>query len=287
MTPLEVAIIKTLAYADIFNHELTSEELQKLLISHPLTDDAELKRFTSKHVRYANGLFHLATKASPADHENSKRQLAHNKITHAKKYLLLFKLIPWIKMVGITGSIAGGTPRYDDDIDLLIITDSNRLWLTRLLLTLSLNLLGKRRKPQADPRRVNNKFCLNMWLSSENLVEKHQDIYTANELARIIPILDRQYMYKTYLQANSWMTKFLPNFNQTLFQTTHTDLNSQKPSLVLDLAENLAERLQKAIMHKPTIETIESNRLAFHPYDYRTEIVNKYQQKLQSFGLSD
>src|SRR5690606_34390696 len=212
MTSLDTAIIKTLAYADLFNQSLTTDELHKYLIEYKLDDPQKLIDQSISKVSYSNNLWSLQANQKTVNLKKGQLKTTEYKIQHAKKYTKIFLLLPWIKFVGITGSIAGGTPTKTDDIDLLIITDQNRLWLTRLFLTIMLNMLGKRRKPNAKQSQINDKFCLNMWLAMDNLQEKHQDIYTANEIARIIPLLNRQDSFAHYLLSNNWTAKYLPNF---------------------------------------------------------------------------
>ncbi len=351
MDKLESAIIKTLAYADLFNQALTTEELSKYLIQHELKDIKWLSKVQSPSFKHQDNTWTLNNRNELAKQKKYQLQTTNYKLQTAQKSLWIFRLIPWINLVAITGSVAGGTPTADDDIDLLIITDRNRLWLTRLILILLLNLTGRRRKPTDDPRRVNNKLCLNMWLSIDNLNEEYCNLYVANELAHIIPILNRHQTYEQYIHINNWITDFLPNFPTSQIQpsafslqpsrypsrSSASDLRPPTPripltemhyhpelasgsslykhpnlqilnqvqdddtpltsslvtrhsslftaSRILSWLDSLAHKFQQRIMRQPTKETIQPNRLAFHPHDYQSEIMKKYHQKLAQLGL--
>lgn len=276
----QTAILKTLAYADIFNQSLSADELTKYLIGYKAKDASELNLQNISAVRSQNDNWVLSGREELLQLKESQILNTKYKIQQVEKYLSIFRLLPWIKAVGITGSVAAGTPTPTDDIDLLIITDPKRMWLSRLLLTAMLNLVNKRRKPNAKLNQINNKFCLNMWLSQDNLTEEHHDLYTANELARIIPILNRNHTYEHYLEANLWLNDYLPNFAPKMSVTSSVDHFPHPTSHVLNILDQFAEKLQRKVMRKQTIETVHPNRLAFHPHDYRTEILDKYNRRL-------
>lgn len=285
MNEIESAAIHTLAYADIFDQALTVDELERYLIQYHLSTN-HLQHLKHPLIIKKNTTFALVNRDALIQAKSSQEKISQEKIHHIQNWQFVFRFIPWIKFVGVTGSVAAKSPRPNDDIDLLIITDVNRLWLSRLLLTVALNITMKRRKPHADPQKVNNKFCLNMWISLDGLEEKNQDLYTANELARVIPIINRHHTYQKYLAANNWASRYLPNaFSQ---ENVAPNLPFKLPVIdyILSAINNITEKLLKKIMKQPTNETIESNRLAFHPHDYRTEILSKYKQRLRELNLT-
>lgn len=282
----QTAILKTLAYADIFNQPLSADELTKYLIGYKTKNARQLNLQNISAIQSQNDNWVLSGREELLQLKESQILTTAYKIQQVKKYLSIFRLLPWVKVVGITGSVAAGTPTATDDIDLLIITSSKRMWLSRLLLTTMLNLINKRRKPNAQPNQVNNKFCLNMWLSLDNLAEQHHDLYTANELAHIIPILNRNHTYEHYLQTNSWLLEILPNVFQSIEIDAKFSMHVPPTSHFLNKLDHLAEKLQRKVMKKPTIETVETDRLAFHPRDYRHEILERYQQRLRELRLT-
>ena len=285
--PLQIAILKTLAYADIFNQSLSTDELTRYLIGYRVKNAGELNPQDVSTALLQDGNWVLNGRERLLQLKQDQTQSTQSKLLQAKKYRKIFSLIPWIKAVGITGSVAAGTPTPTDDIDLLIITSPKRMWLSRLLLTAILNLINKRRKPNAKPNQINNKFCLNMWLSQDNLTEANQDLYAANELARIIPILNRNQTYQQYIMSNSWLQPILPNFYQSIEAGSELSRIPHSTFRILNSLDQLAEKLQRKVMKKPTRETVETNRLAFHPRDYHQEIMGRYRQRLQQLGLSE
>ena len=313
---LESAILKTLAYADIFDQALSLGELHHRLIGIRVEDTEQLSQLDEPKINQQNGLFFLTGRDELAKAKVSQLQTTNYKLQTARYWLWLFRLIPWLKLVALSGSVAAGTPRPDDDIDLLIITAKNRLWVSRLTTLLLLNLLGKRRKPSDNPTQVNNKFCLNMWLSEDDLISQDQDIYVAMELFNLMPILNRKHTYEAYLAANQWMEKLLPNallnpniesrnskqvLNQKYLKFLHFQFVSSASwqivfrissftnliiSPILNWLDRLAHSLQLNVMRPRTQETVTSTTLKFHPHDYRTEVLAKYRLKLDELGIN-
>ena len=215
MKELDRAIIKTLAYADLFGQAMTVEELHRHLLGKSVKIGefrSALEKSHISNVASRDGVYFLDGSSFNVDHKFQQQQVVKQKLDTTHRFVWVFKLIPWVKLVCVTGSVAGGTPRVDDDIDLLIVTSNKRLWLSRVCLTALLNLIGKRRKPNDDPSRVNNKLCLNMWLSEDRLTTEDQNVYVANELAHMVPVVNRNKLYERYLVANEWVRDVLPNF---------------------------------------------------------------------------
>lgn len=129
------------------------------------------------------------------------------KMRIAQKYMAIFFLLPFVKMIGISGSVGAYTPQKDDDIDIVFVVRKNSLWLTRFLDFVILNALGVRR--HRNPKTCKNMLCINLYLSYENLQLPSHDIYTAFQLINIIPIFGKR-TYHTLLSANKfWLQKFI------------------------------------------------------------------------------
>ena len=94
----------------------------------------------------------------------------------------------------------------NDDIDLMIITAANRLWLTRLLASLLLFPWLRR------GRKIHNRVCLNLWLDESALALTQRNLYIAHEICQAKPVFERNKTYQKFIAANLWYKKFLPNW---------------------------------------------------------------------------
>jgi len=126
----------------------------------------------------------------------------------------VLRLIPFIKMVAVTGNLAMRNANQEDDIDFLIITQRKRLWLSRFFAVVLLELLGKRRRP--EEKEVKDKICLNMFLDEDHLEmsEKQQNLFSAHEILQLKSLYEKDDFYDKFLDQNRWVKKFLANWKK-------------------------------------------------------------------------
>lgn len=214
------AILKTLAYADVFNYPLTAQEIWEYLISDKKTGLKEIKQELERpnELFVANGgYFFLKNRPGIVKIRKKRERWSREKFKIARRVANWLRLIPTIKMVGITGALAMKNSVEADDIDFLIITAKNRLWLTRLLSTLLIELVASRRRPNDSPvgGQAKDKICLNMFLDEGHLKvpKKEQNLFSAHEVVQLSPIWDKNGIYKQFVSQNQWVKKFLANWS--------------------------------------------------------------------------
>lgn len=212
--PIEKSILKTVCYSDIFDFPLKKEEIYRFLIEKKVKKKDLSKALINlkKQVEEKDGYYFLPGRKDIVNLRKSREKNAEEKIQLAKKTTDILKKIPFIEMVGITGSLSMKNTPKDDDIDLFIVTKNNMLWTTRFLSTVLIEILGIRRRP--NQKNVKDKICLNMFLDGSTLQvdKKDQNIYTAHEVCQLIPIFDRNGTYKKFIKKNKWIKSFLPNW---------------------------------------------------------------------------
>jgi predicted nucleotidyltransferase len=275
MQPLTFAIIKTLAYADLFTQALTEHELRTFLIEKTLQTSVTLDTIQDPRIIQQGAIFALKGREALFNLKHDQVHTSQNKTKRAISWMPICKIIPWIELVAITGSVAAGSAKKMDDIDLLIITQPNRLWLSRFILTTLLTLLKQRRHPHDKPDNVSNKFCLNMWLTTEQLEISTPDLYYASELLHMKSILNRHHTYERYLSKNSWLITYFPNAKIPTYPQEPDIQNSRKSSI--DKLDTYLGRLQRRFMRPRSKEIVQPGLLKFHPHDYHAEILARYQ----------
>lgn len=192
------------------------------------------------------------------------------KITLAKRLSLLLRLIPNIELVAVTGSVAAKNASEGDDIDLLIVTSSNTLWITRPFVLLLISFFFRRRHPHEDPSCSQDAFCPNLWLDTSSLkISSHkQNLYTAHEVLQVHPLLNRREAYEKFLHSNSWAYQHLANAAISPVSEVF-DPKSSFISILFAPFNTLFFLLQWIYMYpKKTTETVTLHSAFLHTSDY-------------------
>jgi hypothetical protein len=200
------AILHTLVYADLFDYPLSAAEIHRYLTGYaaPLaTVEEVLARDGRLGVCWTScsSLWFLAGRDQLVGLRRQREASSQILWRRARPYTRLIAAVPFVRMVGITGSLSMNNvngPR--DDIDLLIVTAPNRVWLARGLVILIVYLA----------RRFGVDLCPNYVMAEHYLRLDEPSLFTAHELAQIVP-LDGWATYCRLLESNGWMTAFLPN----------------------------------------------------------------------------
>lgn len=272
----------TIAYSDIFSYPLTLAEIHQFLVEKKLTRNA-LKRSTSELVAEKklakSGVFYFLPGREKIVETRLKRQkITRQKSQIAQKAAGLISLIPSVKMVGLTGALAVGNSDKDDDVDFLVVCQTNTVWLTRFLTTLMLSLLGRRRLP--DSRKFKDKICLNMFLDEGKLKLK-PSLYLAHEIVQMKPLCDFG-IYQKMIAKNRWVEKYLPNWRPANSESVISrNFRYEFHNLTSLIWEKLFKTIQYLYMKKKiTTEEISDTVLRFHPNDASIWIEKEYQKKL-------
>lgn len=199
----------TVLYHNIFEYPLTANELIKWEVSRkfPVSPTSPRLRGASK-----NGYYFLKGREKLIKIRQQREKIAKRKMVIARKASVVLKIIPSIKLVGVTGALAMGNTKRESDIDLMIVTSIDTLWLTRLVAYAVLALAGLkiRRAGETDEK---DKLCLNMWLDEANLIwpAKDRNMYSAHEFGQLMPLVNKNHTYEHLMQKNIWIKDYWPN----------------------------------------------------------------------------
>lgn len=207
------AILRTLAYADVFDYPLKEKEIYRFLISNLPSPISNLQKelfALSPDVSQRGDFYFLKGREEIVSLRKKREQRSREKLKIAKRIAGWLKLIPTIQMIAVTGALAMGNSDEEDDIDLLIVTSKNRLWLSRGLIVTILRLSGNYRRPS----RVKDMICPNMLLDEGHLSvpPKERDLFSAHEVCQLKLLWDKNKIYQKFIKENQWVKRFLPNW---------------------------------------------------------------------------
>jgi len=224
LSSLEQAIILTISYPDQFSYPLTMSEIWQRLIKQvgewwlvlprEVTQKQvakTLKILLGKKIIETDGtLYWLRGRSFLSDRRQRRQRMSQGKWLEVDRAVAFAEKIPWVSAVFITGSLAMNNVDQDDDTDFMIVTQANRLWLTRLCLSLYAMALGKRRSWHGEEKRS---WCFNLWLEEPalSILGEEHSLYRAYELLQAKVAFDRTGVAKQLRLTNQWLREFLPN----------------------------------------------------------------------------
>jgi hypothetical protein len=154
------------------------------------------------------------------------RTAATRQFPRARRYARVLAMLPFVRMVALTGGLAMENAR-DGDIDYLIVTAPGRLWLVRGLAVALVRLA----------RPFGDRLCPNFLLTENALSIHDKDLYAAHEIVQMVPLFGFQ-VYRQMRALNEWAETFLPNADGVAALGTERPLNPLAAGL-----KRLAERI--------------------------------------------
>ena len=203
--PIEQAALRSVAYADVFDYPLLAAEVHRYLHGLSATPEVTaeaLARCSAPGGTLAcrEGYYTLPGREGLVEVRRRRAALARNLWPTALKYGRLIAALPFVRMVAVTGSLAWDNIDGKADIDYLIVTEPDRLWVCRWLV----RAVGR------VARRDGVTLCPNYVVSKRALVLSERNLYAAYELARMTPIAGLG-MHRRLRRANPWALAYLPN----------------------------------------------------------------------------
>lgn len=205
-TGLESSILKVLAWFDLFHYPLPLSEIHFFLEQHCTQQElnAALQQLVEEQlVFYLDGFYSLQQNEQLAARRRAGNQRAKRLLTIAHRIGKILYHFPYVRGIGISGSLSKHFADEQSDIDFFIITSSNRLWIARTAMHLlkKLSYLAGRQ----------HWFCMNYYIDEEALLIHEQNIFTATELITFMPVCGDETVAR-FLQANNWTAAYYPHY---------------------------------------------------------------------------
>lgn len=191
---LKRAIKNTIEYAANFGSHVNKKEIEERLISKKIFSKKEIVNLLEQF-----------------DYKDKKNRWCEKKFNKAMNLAeKIGKDFKNILFLGVSGSVASGHPKRSDDIDFLIITKANKLWITRLKTRwwIYKNHIPHRKYGEKERR---DEFCFNLWLDENYLLlpKNRQNLKNSIDLVLLKPLINKENTYEKFLLTNEWAKRWV------------------------------------------------------------------------------
>jgi rfaE bifunctional protein nucleotidyltransferase chain/domain len=296
-------ILATLAYSDVFSFPLTAKEVFQRLVTTAVVDNAiphkeRLKDDSSitfsdicktleqlvaeQKITSAEGYFSLRKQKEAQELvaiRKKRMAIADEKWQEAWFAVGILKKIPGVVGIAVTGALAANNPASKtDDIDFLIVTKSDMLWIVRPLVTLVAFVCGKRRSWQGEEQ---NSWCFNVWMSAKTLAlsdiypDFEPNLYHAYELLQAVWQVNNGV---SLIEANPWVSFFVSEKRWGRPNESKAGSDRQTAGIWKLVNRWLFKAQLKYMKPHMTIERVSYEFAFFHPRPTKTLTMNSWEK---------
>jgi hypothetical protein len=295
ISTLGKSIIKAMLYYDIFSYPLTSEEIYHNIGTNHITPNdlrEELNNLCSKGIIHNKRDFYICEDNEELINKRLKGNLlAVKRMRTAFRMSRVIAAFPFVRGILLSGSLSKGYMEKDSDIDYFVITHPNRVWISKLLLMLFKKTFLLNSKKM---------FCVNYFIDADNLEIEEKNIFTATELATLVPTFGPDFYDELY-NKNIWVKQYFPNFPKRKADKILDKKNSPIKSLLeKTLSKKLGDKLDNFSMkvferfnsRKYKFYNADEFKLAFksnknvskhHPKFFQKRVLDEFNRKILAF----
>jgi hypothetical protein len=198
------SVLKTLIYFDIFHYPLTREEIKKFLPVRAEDDQLNgwlMELEAEKTIFRFHEFYSIQNNPLLVHRRREGNEKAARLLVKANRIGRFLYRFPFVRAVGISGSLSKDYADERADIDFFIIAKADRLWLARTFMHLfkKLTFLTGRQ----------HYYCMNYYIDERSLLLKEQNIFIATEAKTLVPVCGEKTM-NHFFAVNDWAGDWLP-----------------------------------------------------------------------------
>lgn len=303
MNTLKENILRTLLYYDIFRHPLNPDEIFSLLPQNSVSNtdvSTALRECTNENIDVGSkeNFYFIGENKEYIDLRKSREKFSLKEWKIARLVTHIIKRFPFVRAVFITGTLSKNSSAPGSDLDFMVVTKENRLWISRTLLMLFKKIFLF---------NSHKYFCINYFVSENSLEIEEKNIFTATEIIHIKSTFNT-YLMNKFLEANTWIRNYFPNycssnpyFHSSGFKVNNTDSKIKKVFELIfygkpgDLLDEYfrkkttdhwknkfyyVDEEERGQMFKSTINVSKT-----HPGNMQKVILENYKLRLKKFNL--
>ncbi|HMU47010.1 MAG TPA: nucleotidyltransferase domain-containing protein [Chitinophagaceae bacterium] len=294
----EKAVLKTLAYFDIFHYPLQANEI-KNFIPVPLSEaqihdtlgDLQLKKLIFSHYEY----YSLHDNPLLVPRRVKGNQKADKLLIKADRIGRFLYHFPFVRGIAVSGSLSKKFAGENSDIDFFIITKADRLWIARTFMHLF--------KKLTFLTGHQHLFCMNYYIDEKSLRIKEENIFTAIEIKTLLPIAGEKTI-NNFFEENKWIYKWLPEIS--FCEPPKRGVSREWPKKIIEwilkgkigngLDNLFYEITQRRWRRKAKHEkrNCKGARMSLdtgkhfaksNPEDFQEKVLSRYKEKLQALAI--
>jgi hypothetical protein len=220
----ELAVLRSVVYASLFDYPLTLAQLRATLVEVS-ADEATVaawwrhSEFLQSAIEHRDGWYFPAGRGDLVQTRRRREVLSRDLLERDRRLIALVSRIPFVRMVAVSGSLAHLNAERSADLDLFVITAPHRVWSVTLSVLVIARLLGWRKR-----------MCLNYVISEAALAIAPGDLFSANQIIHLRPIVGHE-VFARFIAANPFVREFYPNFAAGQQANGPTGQQANRPTL--------------------------------------------------------
>ncbi|PWT99002.1 MAG: hypothetical protein C5B52_11340 [Bacteroidetes bacterium] len=257
---LDKSILKVLVYFDMFQYPVSIDEIRFFIDQKAGEDeiaDALKHMILDQRVYRIDKFYTLRNNFKLIERRIKGNIYAGNLLKKAYAIAAFLYKFPYVRGIGISGSLSKNFADEDADIDFFVITKKNRLWLARTAMHMFKKLtflVGKQ-----------DWFCMNYYVDEDALLIEERNMFTAMELITLLPACGNGVMGR-FFDVNEWARDYYPRYEE---------LNHS------------SKRLTHDVWYKRMIEWLLNNKLGDSLDNYFLRLTSRrWKKKEENFKLN-
>jgi hypothetical protein len=204
VTAREVAIVRSVIYASLFDYPLTLDQLHHSLLESRQSREEILTTYRASPllqavIEYRDDLFFPRDRGALVGERRLREARSRAFLAVHKRLLSLICALPYVRMVALSGSVAHLNLERGADLDIFVVTRGPRVWSVTVAIVLLAKIVRRR-----------HTLCANFVVSDSQLTLDQQDLFTANQVIHLKPICGEDVMTEI-LAANPFVERYYPN----------------------------------------------------------------------------
>lgn len=137
--------------------------------------------------------------------DNNDKQFLYKYWGRALASRYLYAWVPYLRYVGLNGSLARGVASKKSDIDLMVIAEPGHIFTVRFLMISTIALIGIKR----SQKKIAGRLCVNYFITSDNLDIKPHTNKVAGWYKNMVGLID----------TDQKISKFKPQISKLKFKS--------------------------------------------------------------------